>query len=90
MSKLSTTKLLKMARVAKLRAGNWDVVIDLPDFGTCLVSLCERADGWGGTIADAMRIDAIDKRVTKRSLNNKQLAKLEELTAEAERRAVGA
>ena len=44
--------ILKTAKIAQMRAGTWEIVVSHPH--ECIAMIGERADGWGGRVADVL------------------------------------
>jgi hypothetical protein len=86
--------ILKTARVAPSRAGDWQVWVTVPRFGvSCLARLQTRATGWGDSASDVLHLENDCGETLTLTTSPRALSLLKELVAEAEakgRAALGA
>lgn len=82
--KQTASALLKTARVAKMQAGNYEVVVSVPKMGDCLARIWSRGDGWGGNIPDVLGLENVHGDKLTLTTTARSLARLQELIAEAE------
>ena len=73
--------ILKKAHVAQMRSGIWEIVVNHPH--QCTAMIGERADGWGGRVADVLVLTDGDGLVARLEMSAKAFAKM---TALAEQR----
>lgn len=72
--------ILKTAKIVQMRAGNWEVVVSHPH--ECCAMIGERADGWGGTVADVLVLVDSDGLVARLEMSGRALAKMTALEAQ--------
>lgn len=81
----SGAAILKTARVAQMRAGNYEVVVTL-DGREVVANLGSRGDGWGGTVSDVLVLADADGIIGKLQLSNRGASKLASLVEQTERK----
>jgi hypothetical protein len=83
--KLNASAILRTARIAVMKAGNAEIVVNVPgreDF--VIAMLGQREDGWGGAISDALVLSDVEGVICRMATTRASLARLEELTKECE------
>jgi hypothetical protein len=74
--------ILKTAKVVKMRAGTWEVVVSHPH--QCIAMTGERRSGWGGTIADVMVLTDATGLVARLEMSATAMRKLAALERDCE------
>ena len=74
--------IIKGAQILQMRAGTWEIVVSHPH--PCIAMIGERADGWGGRIADVLVLTDASGLVARLSMSDKALEKMRALEAQRE------
>ncbi len=78
----TASAIIKTARVEQMRAGTWEIVVDHPH--QCVANIGERADGWGGRIADVLVLTDASGLVARLEMSSRAVEKMRALEAECE------
>ena len=76
---------LKSAQVVQMRAGNFEVVVTLPNGKEAIAMMGGRKDGWGGVAEDVMVLSNADGHLVTLSTSTAAYSKLRELLNSAEK-----
>ena len=74
--------IIKTAKIEQMRAGTWEIVVSHPH--QCIAMIGERADGWGGRIADVLVLADSSGLVARLSMSSSALAKMRTLESQRE------
>lgn len=74
--------ILKTAKISQMPAGTWEIVVSHPN--VCVAMICERADGWGGRVADVLVLTDASGVVARLEMSATALAKMQDLAAQCE------
>ena len=88
--KQTAAAILKTARIEVMRAGNAEILVNIPGVKTPAIALLgTRQSGWGDTVRDVLVLTEIEDgqpgRNVRLATTPRSLAKLESLHAECER-----
>lgn len=88
--KQTASTILKTARIAPSKAGDYQIWVNVPKMGECLARLQTRQTGWGDSSADVLYLENGHGDKLTLTTTSRSLALLESLVAEREAKQLAA